>query len=757
MKQPLFKICLLFLYFFCFYICIAQRTQKPVFESEAYSLFADSVIQKEFSAIAISSTEMVSNYKNTGVKKETDNTSVHWKLAKDISAFPQYHSDYPLIDAIYNLSLEEMINAVEPDSTFRTGKLWSGVWTRDISYSIILSMSYMQPRVAMNSLLRKVTKDGKIIQDTGTGGAYPCSTDRMIWAVAAWNVYIVTGDQAWLKRSYDIIKNSAADDMLNAYDKTTGLVFGESSFLDWREQTYPLWMQPVDIYASECLGTNAVHYQANIVMSWMALQLRDQKAFSHYSNIALQIKKGINKYLWMKDKGYYGQYLYGRNYKIISPRAEALGEALCVLFGIADESQIQSIIENTPVTPFGISCIFPQIPGIPPYHNNAVWPFVAAFWAKASAKAGNGNSVAHAIGSIDRAAALFLTNKENFVADNGDYAGTQINSSNMLWSLSGNISMIHSILFGISFLPDKLVFQPFIPESLKGVRKLTNFKYRDAVLDIEISGFGNQINTFLLDGKILPIQEIPSGIKGQHTIKIRMANNQLPEKKTNRVQNYTTVQTPLPFYENNRLGRQTIDGAVNYLIIQNGKKIAETETGEWIISGSAYNEYQLIAVDKNGVASFASEPMVIAPENLTELYQAETFAPKSVYDYKGFTGDGFVEVSTSINGKLQIPINVNQSGLYAIDVRYANGNGPINTENKCAIRTIRIDGIQIGTLVLPQRGVKEWNDWGFSNSIQVMLTPGKHAITIAYEPANENMNGLINQAMIDYIRVIKMK
>jgi len=53
------------------------------------------------------------------------------------------------------MSLEEMIKAVESDSTFRTGKEWAGVWTRDISYSIILSMAYLQPKVAINSLLKK--------------------------------------------------------------------------------------------------------------------------------------------------------------------------------------------------------------------------------------------------------------------------------------------------------------------------------------------------------------------------------------------------------------------------------------------------------------------------------------------------------------------------------------------------------------------------------------------------------------------------
>src|SRR5207249_2459904 len=157
--------------------------------------------------------------------------------SKDISAFPQYTSSYPICDALYNMALEEMQKAIEPDSTFRTGKEWAGVWTRDISYSIILSMAYLQPKVARNSLLRKVNKKSKIIQDTGTGGAWPASTDRMIWAAAAWELYKSTGDKAWLRQAYQIIKNSMEDDYKVAYDKETGMAKGESSFLDWREQT----------------------------------------------------------------------------------------------------------------------------------------------------------------------------------------------------------------------------------------------------------------------------------------------------------------------------------------------------------------------------------------------------------------------------------------------------------------------------------------------------------------------------------------
>ncbi|GAB3811761.1 hypothetical protein GCM10028895_02180 [Pontibacter rugosus] len=466
---------------------------------------------------------------NLNASREEKLTAQQWKMSRDVAAFPQYNSDYPIADAMYNLALEEMINAVEPDSTLRTGKEWAGVWTRDISYSIILSMAQLQPQVSKYSLMRKV-KDGRIVQDTGTGGAYPVSTDRMIWAVAAWEVYKATGDEQWLSDTYQIIKKSLEEDYKNAHNLETGLVRGESSFLDWREQTYPRWMQPADIYASENLGTNAVHYQANRVAAQMAELLNDKSAATKFKEVAARIKQSINEHLWQQEKGYYGQYLYGRNYKILSPRAEALGEALTVIFGVADEERSKAIAANTPVTDFGTPNIYPQIPGIPPYHNNGIWPFVQSYWSLAVAKAGNEKALMESISAIYRPEALFLTNKENFVAANGDYAGTQVNSSNMLWSLSGSLSMVYKVLFGMDFQVDKLLLNPLVPKAFAGNHKLTNYTYRKAVLNIEMSGHGNQINSITMDGKPMEKPEIPAGLTGTHSINIELANNEVGER-----------------------------------------------------------------------------------------------------------------------------------------------------------------------------------------------------------------------------------
>ncbi len=698
-------------------------------------------------------------------QKEQRLTASSWKLSKDISAFPQYKSNYPLIDALYNLALEEMENAVEPDSTFRTGKEWAGVWTRDISYSIILSMAILQPKVAEYSLMRKVKND-RVIQDTGTGGSYPVSSDRMVWAIAAWEVYKTTGDKNWLAKAYRIIKNSVADDVKNNYDPKTGLVKGESSFLDWREQTYPKWMQPADIYESECLGTNAVHYQTNIVLAKMAALINDRDASVEYAQLAEKIKQGINKYLWIPEKGYYAQFLYGRNFKIRSPRSEALGEALSILFDIADIERQKEIMACTPVNSFGIPCIYPQIPNIPPYHNNAVWPFVQSYWSLAAAKAGNEEALLQSMSAIYRPAALFLTNKENFVASNGDFAGTQINSSNMLWSLSGNISMVYKVLFGIEFQANSITFNPFVPQALAGNQILSNFKYRNAILDIEMDGFGNKIQAMTLDGKPLEKAEIPASLTGKHQVKIVLANQAIKIKReegANLVKDYTSPAVPSVTYTISMvsmpdfLSWKKIGGAVKYKILKNGEEIQTTQDTKIFASSNQFEEYQVIAIDKEGMESFASEPLTLYPEKAAELIEIETIISKENLPYKGFSGTGFVEISKDKNTSINIKVGIPETGTYAIDFKYANGNGPTNTENKCAIRTLKMGEFFLGTIVFPQRGKEEWSNWGFSNAVQVSLEKGSHTLSLLFEPENENMNGTINQAMLDYVRVIRIK
>lgn len=680
-------------------------------------------------------------------------TSGQWKLTEDISKYPQYQSGQLLVDALYTLSLEELKKDIRKDTTFMAGAKWDGVWTRDISYSIVLAMASIEPEISQRSLMRKV-KNGKIIQDTGSGGSWPVSTDRMTWALAAWEVYKVTGDQDWLKTAFDIIRKSAEDDLKTIVSPATGLFRGESSFLDWRKQTYPLWMEPMDIYVSQNLGTNAVHYQTYRILADMA-SLLGQSGDS-YQQRAESIKRGVNQWLWQEEKGYYGQYLYGRNFLSLSPRAEALGEALCILFDIADSDRQARMIESTPLVTFGIPSIYPQIPGIPPYHNDAIWPFVQAYWTLAAAKTGNTKGVEQSMGAIYRAAALFLTNKENLVASDGDFKGTEINSDRQLWSVAGNLALVYKVLLGMDFQASQLAFNPVVPPAYAAPKTLTNFYYRNATLNIHAEGYGTTIKSFTLDGKVLEKAIIPGTLQGKHEIKIVMANDGFKATKTNVIENHVAPATPLVKEENGKLIWQSIPNATKYAVYRNGKQQATVTETSQAIEAQAYAEYQVCAIDAKGYESFLSEPVIIHTVQPLIL-EAEQAATSCSLNYAGHTGKGFVELTTDANRQINFEAIINEPGKYLLDFRYSNGSGPINTDNKCAIRTLKSKDMVLGVIVLPQRGTDEWSNWGYTNTQRITLEKGTHTFTLSLEDFNENMNGKINTAMLDHLRLIKIE
>ena len=685
---------------------------------------------------------------------EEDAKDKEWKLQADLSQRAHYQSSQPIVDALFNLSLEEAIKNIEKDSTFRTGAKWGGVWTRDVSYSTLLAFAFHEPEVAKTSLRKKV-KRGRIIQDTGSGGAWPVSSDRTTWALAAWEIYKATGDKKWLSEAYLVIKNSTADDEKTIYDAKMGLYSGESSFLDWREQTYPKWMSNMDIYVSQNLGTNIVHFQTQKILAEMAKILGEP--YQAYEQRAEILKKGINTHFWMGNRGYYSQYLYGRPYLTQSPRFEALGEALAVIFGVADDTQAKSILSKSPVTDYGVTCIYPQIPGLPPYHNNGIWPFVQAYWNLAAAKAGNEQALNHGLAAIYRAGALFLTNYENFVAETGDFAGTEINSDRMLWSMAGNLAMVHRVFMGMSFEADGIRFQPVVPKNYDGKKTLTNFKYRNAVLNITVNGYGNQTKTILLDGKPMKDAFFSATLSGTHTVEIELMNNSFSEQAFHISANRFSPTNPQAKADGLSLKWDLIPNAAYYKIYKNGAFYKKTTVNTLQLTSLPLKmtEYKVSAVDKIGKESFTSEPVFFMEPSAIKTVEMEDFAPAATLPYTGFSGKGFVEISTEANRRIECKMTVDEGGAYFLNVHYSNGSGPWNTDNKCAIRSLTVNGDYAGVLVFPQRGKDEWSDWGFSNYRVVQLKRGENTLVLSFEEWNNNMNVDVNRAMLDYISVVK--
>lgn len=694
-----------------------------IYCNEEFTWYADSVRQGNYISYAKDSSSIFSEY------PKSDGTTRTWKLKNDISRFGTFSGTSVFETALYNMALDELVNNIEKDSTLRTGALWSGVWTRDISYSIILSLAGIVPDESKKSLLCKVDDLDRIIQDTGTGGSWPCSTDRVVWALAAWKIYMATGDLEWLAYAYHITDKSLEDDKNVIFDKRTGLVRGESSFIDWREQSYPKWMQPADIYGSECLGTNALYYAVLKMMGKAAGILGYPNKAKQYAHSAGQLSEAINRHLWMEDKGYFAQFMYGRNYLLRSPRSETLGESLAILSGIADSRKSRRIISSMPISPFGPTIFWPQIEDMPNYHNNAVWPFVASFYAMAAASANNPDAFIHAMAGNIRAAAMFASNQENFSASDGS-ADTELNSPNMLWSIAGLLGIYRNILMGLDMQENGLAFSPYVPKNLEGSRRISGMKYRDMILDITVTGFGNGIRKFIIDGKKRNEAFIPADLIGKHSVIIELDGNISGNSKIN-MQPYTaSPDTPSVSAEGMHLKWDKVPYTTSYKIFKNGKQIGETHNTEYELTSAG--EYSVIAVGTNSHESFASEPIRIG------LDSQNIPAEKMLYRFDGLE---------------PLKVHIPATGIYSIEWTYSNGNGCVANKNMCATRSLFIDNKFAGTSVFPQRGDKDWNASGQSFPVHIELEAGDHEISLQFMPWNENMNIENNDV---YIRALNM-
>lgn len=633
--------------------------------------------------------------------------------------------------SLYNLAIDEMVQDIEDDGTFRTGELWGGVWTRDVSYSIILSLAHVEPAIARNSLLRKVDRLGRIIQDTGTGGAWPCSIDREIWTVAAYELWLETGDSEWLQLSYAIGSRSMDDDYFTALDPGTGLFKGESSFIDWRAQSYPVWMDCKDIASSECLGTNAVFVAALRCLSKMAGALGKVEEEAGYAAKAEELAAAINNWLWLEDKGFYAQYNYGRTARVVSPRSETLGEALCILYGVADADKAASIIGNMPVSEYGPTIFWPQIAWQRPYHNNAVWPFVTSFYGLASAATGSWSGINCALDSNESFAEKYGTNYENMVSSDGSTL-TCTNSHRQLWSIAGFISLYRKLLLGIGYNEEGITFNPCIPEAKAGSRTLEGLKYRDMVLDICVEGVGSVISSFTLDGQSCEEAFVPATLSGRHKVEISVEEDPDHVDIPVTVKPYTAdLATPEAAIVSKTLCWEPVEGAAEYKVMRNGKEIRRTADNSCRLRRKG--EYSVIAVSPEGIESFMSEPC----EHFKTVITCEAEADLD----KSGTANGF-------------DIKVRRPGVYSVKWLYSNGNGEIETHNKCATRTMYIDGKPCGAVVLPQRG-NDWEASGWSSYVNVSLSRGKHTVELQYPEQNINMNIDTDRAIVHSVCFVR--
>jgi glycogen debranching enzyme len=360
---------------------------------------------------------------------------------------------------------------------FETGELWTYVWTRDTAYATDLGLAVLDPSRARRSLEFKLSERRRgggleIVQDTGSGGSWPVSTDRVAWALgAAALLDVLDGPEreAFAARALDALANTIERDRKVVFDEHDGLYRGETSFLDWREQTYPPWTadDTLHIGTGKALSTNVLHLQALRLAARLAAERGDSARAERWRIWADALAPAIRARFWLPNEGLFSSYMLSWLGPAPVHRYDLLGSALAILFDVADPAQAQSVVARYPHLAFGPPVVWPEERDVPIYHNRAVWPFVTAYWIKAARKVGNAEAVMEGMESLVEGAARERSNMENFDAVTGRAEGPVINSRRQLWSVAGYLAMVHDVLFGIEIGPRGVTARPFVPRALR--------------------------------------------------------------------------------------------------------------------------------------------------------------------------------------------------------------------------------------------------------------------------------------------------
>lgn len=411
---------------------------------------------------------------------------------------PRVRSGSALFDALFAMALDDArrnsVSQIRDDAynggqpidcdCFQTGEQWHYVWTRDLSYAAHLGLAWLDPQRVVNSLRFKTSgfragvalpaglppDTTQIVQDTGSGGSWPVSTDRVTWAWGAGAALDALGGPeraAFATQALAALRGTLEADRLAAFDAHSGLYGGEQSFLDWRTQTYAPWIvnNLVRMATAKSLSTNVSHYQALSLAAQLAAEQADAASAQRYRGWAESLKVAINRVFWLDDVQQYASLTSDDATPLALHKFDLLGTALAVISGVAPPERAALALARYPHAPFGAPVISPQQPGVYVYHNRAIWPFVTAYALRAAASVKNPAVAAHALESLQRAAALNLSNMENLewlTAKPQFDDGPAINSRRQLWSVAAYVSAVVESVFGVQVTAAGLHIEPFL-------------------------------------------------------------------------------------------------------------------------------------------------------------------------------------------------------------------------------------------------------------------------------------------------------
>lgn len=762
-------------------------------------------------------------YTLTSTAPRRDNFPAGAREVIDHAGLPSLRTGNDLFDALHALALDEVressVETIQDGAfagglplpcpeggCFETGRLWTYVWTRDTSYSVDLGLAGIDPRRAKNSLEFKLSapREGgeeQIVQDTGTGGSYPVSSDRVVWALGAGALLPhLDGDEreAFEARAYAALRATIEHDRQVVFDAVDGLYTGEQSFLDWREQSYPAWTADdvAPIASSKALGTNVVHLRALELAAELAGARGDVADASRYEGWAGALKGRIRERFWLEDAGLFSTFATTFLDPAPARQFDLLGSALVVLSGVASPDQAARVVASYPhVGPGAAPVIFPQQQRTAIYHNRAEWPFVTAYWARAAAAVDHPAAATTAMRSLVRAAALNLSNMENLeiatgapFVDDGPYSGPVVNSHRQLWSVAGYLSMVHHTLFGLRFGDDGLVVAPYVPRALRedlfaGTDSLVlnDVPWRGKTITVVLhlparagSDGSYELGAVRLNGELVEGPIPHAALEPASRIDVELVDPAAPRSPalTRRdPASWRELFAPrVPAISRVRRAGAALAvelsaggedaGTIRYAIYRDGTRVAAD------VAGSA-TSFTDTTADPSTTACYAVETCFTETGNCSQRSrpicwwgdqeERVTHVPASAFVATGGVGSTLYgrfhyERWGDPGHTLVVPsLRPTRTGPHLVQLVYGNGAGPINTGITCAIKRVTIRDAETdavvasGPVTMPHLGT--WARWADSTFLRAELDATRtYRVTIDSAPITRNKSAFAHFA-----------
>ena len=664
-----------------------------------------------------------------------------WKADTLPAAYPHATLGMSLPDALYNMGLSTI--AADTSATSLS------------PMSILLAMAYVDPARSMEALRAQVS-NGRIT-DPDPSCAWPVNTTRVAWVAAAHEVYNVTGDSLWAREAFEVARLSLADDYIVNYNADCDLYRGGAVPLRDAASYYAPWMDATDVHTSMGLVTNALYHRAFRAMADLADEIGEDPA--RYRRIASELADAVNINLWHPSRRTYSHCLYG-TFPIASGITDNMGQALCMIFDIAHPEMRQRLMEASPSAPYGMPRLWPCAAAPTSRYNGTTDPLTLAFMAIACARDGYSAQLLQSMACLWRMAALLADNPWEVDAFTGAPLPYNVEPSMALTSAASRIAVVLRALGGMRFTTGGLEITPFIPTVFDRGLRIDNIRYRDTTLSVNITGTGNRVARFCIDGHPRKESIVPIGLTGNHTIEITMANNEVETAKASTPTTTVPLRVPPPPAAHITDGNICVDnpapGADICALYRNGVELEPLEAPSTpIFDPQRAAIYAITATADAGMATgYTCPPLLYSPKGSLSTIHACDWATGG----SPLTSDTtMVQMSSTLCTHFACEIEVPADGRYLIDLTYANGSGPLTDQRTCGIRSLLVNGDRAGVMVMPTTGLHRWDTTARSNTLAVTLAQGVNTIAIDYiVPYNINAAGSDNTILLKDIRLIKL-